>query len=209
LTFPGKRLSSLLFVLLWTLLVLYPRPADLATSICRLLIPPTDPLAAEKLIPRLPSRDDPALVEEFIMQEFPYCYDWQNYNLPWYFPTAEEAIEKGAGDCKTRFIILASTLEALDIPYEAFISPSHIWVYYQGKEENPVESRAAVLFYRDGGKLRFKLPEVNWRESLNVFYEGFWSYMPLRKKIILFSGFIFVLYFYIRCWDPEVGSRNG
>ena len=164
-----KKLGPFLFVLLWTLLVLYPCPTELVTSIRRLIAPPVDPQAVEKIISLLPSRKDPALVERFILQKFPYQYDWQNYNLPWYFPTAEEAMKKGTGDCKTRFIILASTFEALGISYEAFISPSHIWVYYEGKKENSIENKKAVLIRRDGEKLSLKLPEISWLENLEVF----------------------------------------
>lgn len=195
--FRKKQLGTFIFVLLWTLLVLYPRPAELVTSMRRLIAPPVDPRAVEKIISFLPSREDPAQVEKFILQEFPYRYDWQNYNLPWYFPTAEEAMKKGTGDCKTRFIILASTLEALGISYEAFISPSHIWVYYEGKKDSSIENKEAVLIRRDGEKLRLRLPEISWLENLEVFYEAFWLHMPLRKKITLLCGFIFAFYLYL------------
>ena len=201
-TFPGKRLGPLIFAFFWTLLVLYPRPADLLTSIHRLFIPPTDPQAVEKLIPLLPSSDNPALVEDFILQEFPYRYDWLNYNRPWYFPTAAEALEKNAGDCKTRFIILASTLEALGISYETFISPYHIWVYYEGKTENSIENKEAVLLRSDGGKIRVKFPEIKWQESSKIFYEAFWEKMPFIKKVNLICGVLFSVYFYmITLWD--------
>lgn len=190
-----KQLGTFIFVLLWTLLVLYPRPAELLTSMRRLLAPPVDPQAVEKIIFLLPSKEDPALVEKFILQEFPYLYDWQNFNLPWYFPTAEEAMEKGGGDCKTRFIILASTLEALGISYETFISPSHIWVYYEGKKDSGIENKEAALIRWDGEKLSLKVPEeVSWPENLEIFYEAFWLHMPLRKKITLLCGFIFAFY---------------
>lgn len=196
---PRKKhfVGPFIFVLLWTLLVLYPRPTDLAASIHRLFEPSANPLAVEKIIPLLPSKEDPALVEEFILQVFPYRYDWLNYNIPWYFPTAEEAMEKGAGDCKTRFIILASTLEALDIPYEAFISPSHIWVHYEGKKENRIENKEAVLMRQDGEKFSFELPEINWQENLKITCEAYWFPMPLRKKITLLCGFVFAFYLYL------------
>ncbi len=193
-----KHLGIFIFILLWTLLVLYPRPADLSASIYRLFKPPTNPQAVEKLISLLPDREDPALVEKFILQEISYRYDWLNYNLPWYFPTAKEAMEKGTGDCKTRFIILASTLEALAIPYQPYISPSHIWADYEGKKENDTENEKAILLRRDGNRLRFERPEINWRENAQLFYEVYWRQMPLRKKITLLAGFIFAFYLY-RC----------
>ncbi|HHU75540.1 MAG TPA: hypothetical protein GXZ24_01390 [Firmicutes bacterium] len=195
---PGKKypIRSIVFFLLWMLLVLYPCPADLATSIYRLFAIPTDPLAVEKILSLLPNREDPALVERFILQSFPYRFDWLNYNRPWYFPTAEEAMEKGAGDCKTRFIILASTLEALDIPYEFFFSPSHIWVYYEGKKESSMENRKAALVHKGGDKLYFRLPKINWQENMALICEAYWFPMPPRKKIALLCGFIFSLYLY-------------
>ena len=103
-------------------------------------------------------------------------------------------MEKGAGDCKTRFIILASTLEALDIPYEFFFSPSHIWVSYEGKGENPTENKEAALMHKGGEKLSLKFPEMNWQEDMTLFCEAYWFPMPLRKKITLLCGYVFAFF---------------
>ena len=191
---PGRnRRLALVFLLLWTFLVLYPRPTALGESLYRLMAPPVEAGAVIPLLHAVSADEKPAKLEEYILEAFPYHYDWQVYGFPWYFPTAAEAVEKGKGDCKTRFIVLASLFEALEVPYELFISPTHIWINYAGKEESSMENLEAALFYRDDDKLVFKLPQVDWRESAALTWEAFWGYMPLQRKQLLFAGLAFAL----------------
>ncbi|MEW5922127.1 MAG: transglutaminase domain-containing protein [Bacillota bacterium] len=195
---PGKnRRLALFFLLLWSFLVLYPRPTALGESLYRLIVPPVETGAVVPLISGLPSGADPAALEKYILETFPYQHDWQVYGYPWYFPTTAEAVQKGKGDCKTRFIVLASLFEALQVPYELFISPTHIWIYYVGKEETSLENLEVALFYRDDDKLTFKLPRMNWRESAAVTWEAFWVYMPPQRKRLLYTGLVFALLLYL------------
>src|SRR5690554_6325548 len=127
-------LMMLLFFSFWTLFVLYPNPYRLALSLYRIIHPATNPAAVVELLETAPSeaRD----IEEFVLKEIPYQYDWQTYGVPFYFPTAEEAMEKRTGDCKSHFVVLASLFEAKDIDYRQSFSLSHFWVDYEDKEEN-------------------------------------------------------------------------
>jgi hypothetical protein len=191
---PGRnRRLALVFLLFWSFLVLYPQPTALGESLYRLFVPPVQMEAVTPLIPGLPSGAAPAELEKHILNLFPYHHDWQIYGYPWYFPTTAEAMQKGRGDCKTRFIVLASLFEALEVPYELLISPTHIWISYAGKEETTLESMEAALFYRDGEETIFKLPRVDWLESAVITWEAFWVYMPPQRKAALVAGFVFSL----------------
>jgi len=54
--------------------------------------------------------------------------------MPWYCPTIKKVLERGEGDCKARALVLASVLEAKNIPYQVHSSPIHVWVDYEGKQ---------------------------------------------------------------------------
>lgn len=185
----NKRLS-LFFILVWVTFVLYPQPTALGKSIYRLFDPPVAPGSIGVMLEALPSQVEPPEIEEYILTAVPYSYDWQVYNLPWYFPTVEEALLKGTGDCKSRFIVLASVLEALGIPYELYLSPTHIWINYAGKRETGLENRDAALLYAEEGKFLVKLPRVELQASLDMFWEAFWVHMPETRKTTLLSGLL-------------------
>ncbi len=201
---PGRnRRLALVFLLFWSFLVLYPRPAALGESLYRLFVHPVQMEAVTPLIPGLPPGAEPAELERHILKAFPYHHDWQVYGYPWYFPTTAEAMEKGMGDCKTRFIVLASLFEALQVPYELLISPTHIWISYAGKEETTLESMEAALFYRDGEETKFKLPRVDWLESAAITWEAFWVYMPPQRKTALIAGLAFALLLFFQPTDTR------
>ena len=105
---PGRnRRLALVFLLLWSYLILYPNPFALGASLYRFFWPPVEADAVVPLLEGLPEGAGPAELEKYILKNFPYQYDWQVYGYPWYFPSAAEAVQKGKGDCKTRFIVLA------------------------------------------------------------------------------------------------------
>jgi hypothetical protein len=203
------RRWSIVIALFWSFLVLYPRPMALGESIYRLLKPPVNAAAAETLIPFLPDQNDPEAIEIFVLENIPYSYDWQAYNLPWYFPSVEEALNNERGDCKTRFIVLASLYEALLIPYELYLSPTHIWINYEGKPDNSIENLdSAVFYYDDSGKSILKIPQIDWKKSVDVFWEAFWIHMPAHRKNALLSGLVFsaFLFFYKNKHRPYGGA---
>lgn len=191
------------FLLLWTLLVLYPRPAALGESIYRLFVPPVNVESVVPLLPGLPPGEDPSELERHILKTFPYYHDWQVYGYPWYYPTTSEAMLKGRGDCKTRFIVLASLFETLEIPYELLFSPTHIWISYPGKMETPMENLEAALFLRDGDETVFKLPRVDWLESAVITWEAFWVYMPPQRKTALYAGLAIALLIWLKPSDAR------
>src|SRR4030042_936638 len=95
------RVFCLLFpllLILWVLLVLYPNPGRLATRWQSLMDPGIDPTAGESASASLP--DDPAAIEDSVLESIPYGYDWQGDGMPWYFPTVGEGLQKGGGDCQ-------------------------------------------------------------------------------------------------------------
>jgi transglutaminase-like putative cysteine protease len=175
-------------LLLWVLLVLYPNPVNLVVSIQRVVHPHTDPAAVASLANEMP--DNPADIESAIRETFPYAYDWRAHGMPWYFPTVEEVLEKGQGDCKARALITASILEYKGIPYRLEFSPIHMWVEYEGKESNSLENSGALFYGLDPetGERSLQLPSISLRETARASWNGFWPPMPLIRKILLTTG---------------------
>ncbi len=182
-----------LLIALWVLFVLYPNPLNLIISVQRTFNPDIDPCTIESTLTDLPS--NPATIEEAVLEKIPYYYDWEVYSMPWYFPTTEEVLQKGKGDCKARALVLASVFEAENIPYRLNISPIHVWVDYAGKEDTYLEN-AEVKFYqldpKTGNRL-FQIPDIRLREVLDSAWQGFWKPMPGTRKAILFSGLLILV----------------
>ncbi len=189
---PTKNIRSLAIKLillsLWVLLVLYPNPGNLAASIYRLKNPPVQreivTAKAEQLVDYSPCE-----VKAFVYSALPYRFDWEIYNMPWYFPTLEEALQKKHGDCKARYLLFASLLEELEIPYEKNLSLTHIWVGYEGKPENALENASESIIVVDAsGRFKISMPQPDLARSWRNFYHGFWEAMPAHKKYLLLTG---------------------
>jgi hypothetical protein len=180
-------------VVLWVLLVLYPNPLRLAASVQRLANPRVDPEAVQTLAASLPP--DPAAIEEAVIESVPYSYDWEVYAMPWYFPTIDEVLAKGRGDCKARAIVLASVLEAKGIPYRINSSPMHVWVDYDGKVEDELENSGAGFYEVDPqtGSRSLQVPKVSVTEVMSTAWQGFWPPMPMARKVLLVSGLVILL----------------
>ncbi len=172
--------------LLWTLFVLYPNPVRLALSVGRIINPPLDAGAVSELARTLPA--DPAQIERHILRTFPYQYDWITYGVPWYYPSVSEALEQGTGDCKTRFVVLASIYEALDIAYSQVFSLSHYWVTYEGKRETALEAQHNAWLVRDEEGSRLQVPREDGRQIWDNFVSAFWDPMPSVRRGLWFGG---------------------
>lgn len=172
----------------WILLVLYPNPVQLAASAYRLKNPPLDPGLVSSMAGELEGAG-PAEIEQHVYSELPYHFDWEVYSMPWYFPTLEEALSAGRGDCKARFLLFASLMEELDLPYRKVVSLTHVWVDYEGKAESGLENeREALVVVGEDGRARFSLPRPDPTRSWRSFYRGFWEVMPGRRKALLLAG---------------------
>ena len=184
-----RRYFPLIFIL-WILFVLYPNPLDLIISIHRVLNFDADPGAVEFMLNDLPSA--PVAIEQAVLARMPYRYDWELYNMPWYFPTIEEVLERGEGDCKARALVLASVLEAENVSYQVHSSPIHMWVDYENKQETSIEN-AQVEYYQydpQTGERRFQIPEISLSEVTDSFVQAFWDPMPDGRKALLISGLL-------------------
>ncbi len=182
-------------------LSLYPNPTHLTVTIYRVFYPPIDPYLEEiGYIAEKFNGMSPREIEKYIKLVIPYRYDWETYNLPWYFPTVEEAVAKREGDCKTRMVIFSSVLEYHELPYTILSSPTHIWVEYEGKEPTDSERfEVAMISSGPGETPSMSTPQtIRWRDSSDSFRRGFWEYMPLeRKSLFLFSlGFSSLFVFF-------------
>jgi hypothetical protein len=184
-----RRYFPLIFIL-WILFVLYPNPLNLIISIQRVLNFDADPGAVESMLSDLPS--DPVAIEKAVLARIPYRYDWEVYSMPWYCPTVEQVLERGAGDCKARALVLASVLEAKNITYQVHSSPIHIWVDYEGKQETSIEN-AQVEFYQydpETGERRFQIPDIGLGKLMDYGQQQFWTPMPDGRKALLILGLL-------------------
>lgn len=180
-------LHVLVIFVLWTFLVLYPNPYRFVVSVQRIFNPAINPDAIAHLLDEAP--DDPQEIERFVLEKIPYQFDWLTYGVPFYFPRVEEVIANGTGDCKSRFVVLASIFEAKGIPYRQSFSLSHFWIHYDGKEENPIELESnALLIRNDDGGIKLQVPQEDLREIYEILKEGFWDYMPTHRKILFVAG---------------------
>ncbi len=199
--FPVKKknhilVAGIIFLLLWPLFVLYPNPAKIFTSFSRLLNPPVN-YYVEEIKPLLKKtyNKSPREIEIMVKKEIPYEYDWVTSNLPWYFPTVEEVLQRGKGDCKSRLLVMASIFEFYKIPYSIYFSPTHIWIDYERKPTTKIESKDIAIASSGKGGVRVRVPKIDFKTSSSVIKRSFWNPMPKEKKIFLFLGSIFFLFF--------------
>ena len=125
-----------------------------------------------------------------------YEYDWTNYGVPWYVPSPKNAITKGKGDCESRAMVFASILSAKEIPYNIKASLVHIWVEYPNKRATQSENNDVSYIGKVDGKYRLKIPDISQlNRYILVDKEMFWDVMPKSRKIIMISGWLFILGF--------------
>ena len=182
-----RRYFPLIFIL-WILFVLYPNPLNFIISVQRLRNFDADPSAVESMLNDLPS--DPVDIEKAVLAKIPYRHDWEVYGMPWYCPTIEQVLERGEGDCKSRALVFASVLEAKNITYQINLSPIHVWVNYEGKQETSTEN-AQVEFYQydpETGERQFQVPDIGISKVMDSFWRSFWDPMPDGRKALLISG---------------------
>ncbi|MEK7396338.1 MAG: hypothetical protein AAB116_05330 [Candidatus Poribacteria bacterium] len=178
----------------WTFIVCYPNPFILARNFVRYIHYPVDASIVELIDENIP--DDPAQIEKFVKKMIVYEYDWTNYGVPWYVPTPKNAIAKKKGDCESRAMILASILSAKGVPYNIKASFVHIWVEYPNKKATQSENNDVSYIGKVDGKYRLKIPDLSqWYRYVLVVKEGGWDVIPKSRKIILISGWLFILGF--------------
>jgi len=184
-----RRYFPLIFIL-WILFVLYPNPLKLVMSIHRFINPDVNPDAVEFMLNDLPS--DPVAIEKAVLAKISYRLDWELYGMPWYFPTVEEVLERGEGDCKARALVLASVLKAKDISSQVNSSPVHVWVDYEGKQETSIENDQVKFYQHDPetGERRFQIPDISPGKLMDSWRQQLWTPMPIDRRALLISGLV-------------------
>ena len=179
-----------LILILWILFVLYPNPLNLVMSIHRFINPDVNPDAVEFMLNDLPS--DPVDIENAILAKISYRLDWELYGMPWYFPTVEEILERGEGDCKARALVIASVLKAKGISSQVHSSPVHVWVDYEGKQESTIENDQVKFYQNDPetGEKRFQIPEIALGKLMDSWRQQLWTPMPIDRRVLLISGLV-------------------
>jgi len=188
------RATTLIVLLAWIIIVLYPNPFLLVQGAGRLA---SLPVHGDLPIDVAGLPDDPARIEAAVRERVPYAYDFQVYGVPWYIPTPAQVIRAGQGDCKSRAILLAAIFEEKGIPYAFHISPVHFWVDYPGKEETAFSQQyenASTAIYSGGDWQWPTLVDIttyieSWKAVL-------WDAMPLFRRVVLVAGIAAIL-----LWD--------
>jgi hypothetical protein len=159
-------------------------------SIHRFINPDVNPGAVEFMLNDLPS--DPAAIEQAILAKISYRLDWELYGMPWYFPTVEEILDRGEGDCKARALVIASVLKANGISSQVHSSPVHVWVDYEGKQESTIENDQVKFYQNDPetGEKRFQIPEIALGKLMDLWRQQLWTPMPIDRRVLLFSGLV-------------------
>lgn len=200
-----RRLLALALLAAWTGLVLYPNPLPLVSSLGRLFHPPIDPTAVAQIAASLP--DDYAAVETYSRSRVPYRTAWDLYGQFWYFPTVQETLAAGGGDCQAQALVTASILEAKGLPYTLHYSFDHVWVDYPGREGTGIEDPATAIASRSGagwlGGLPQRFPLGDIIRARLVYH---WEPMPPARKTLLFIGLLGALLLaewplWRRLWD--------
>ena len=178
---------------LWTFIVCFPNPYIFARNVMRYIRLPIDPSIIEIIEAEVP--DEPREIEKFALALVKYQYDWENYGAPDYVATARQAVDRRRGDCEDRAVVLASLLEAKNIPYDLKASVVHYWVDYPGKKARMHENEDVAFFGKEDGKFRFKMPDM----SQLLYYlksgkKGLWDVMPTSRKMLMLSGWMLVLF---------------
>jgi len=200
--FPRRALVFL--ALSWVLVILYPDPGVLVRSVRNTLRPRVEPQAAAVLARDLP--DDPKAIEAYVLErQVPYAYDWQSAGVPWYFPTASEALRAGRGDCESRALVLASILTAKGIPNELRVSFDHIWVDYPGKQASALENAGVEFAGRRDGRFFLHWPaDFHLRQEVDDQVAIFWTPAPWGRVLLLAFGLTL-----IPLWNVLAGARAG
>jgi len=205
-------LFAIFLFLTTSLYTLYPNPVLLATTVYRIFNPPIDPAPEEIALWSRIAEIKGTDVEDLVKLLIRYQYDWETYNIPWYFPTVEEAMEKRKGDCKTRMLITASILHYQEEPYSIVASPTHVWVDYPGKKETTNENKDVSFFSSSNERgTKIKRPHIDWGSPPRSFWKAFWDPMPKKKKesllLNLFSSVTFVFCF--GCLEKSFLQERG
>jgi hypothetical protein len=180
---------------IWILLILFPNPALLPLDVYRFFEMQTHPTYDVQLLAdSLPA--NATTIEGYVDSQTHYAYDFQTYGAVWYLPTPSEVLKAQQGDCKSKAILLASLLEAKQIPHTIKASPVHFWVDYSGKLRTNFTERyetTQVAFVENG---QFKLPDqTNVLLYFNAYKDLIWTSMPLFRKVMLVTGLVLIIQF--------------
>lgn len=200
-----NALKTIIMLLIWTFFVCYPNPYIFIRNFIRYVRFPVDPSIIEFINEDIP--DDPSKIEIFVRKLIKYEYDWKNYGVPWYVPSAIDAVERQKGDCESRAIVFASILKAKDIPYSLKASLVHIWVEYEGKKPSKIENDEVAFIGKVDNKYRLKLPDLKqWRKYINSEKKMLWDAMPLSRKIMIFSGWTVIVL--LSLWQTNLRNKS-
>ncbi|HOW73610.1 MAG TPA: transglutaminase-like domain-containing protein [Phycisphaerae bacterium] len=202
---------KLLIFLVVVFLVLYPRPALFIKHVSHLrqvdaLADPNDQAVAalsqrfdahlRMLAHGSQARDGPGpndpqfailAVDRFVCREIPYSYDWDNWGVMDYIPTAGEAIARGTEDCDGRAVVATALLRRRGIDARVMGDFQHVWVWTPaGETLHPLPK--PVYRVTEKGTV------IQWRNIVNLKPVGFaFGAFPLPRQLVIVVAAWFLL----------------
>lgn len=183
------RKSTWLWIGIATLilfLVAYPKPNLFLRTVVRAIHPPIDTGVTAEISASLP--DDPAQIEAWVIEHIQRdANDYANWGVIFYIASPAEVLSIGRGPCYGRAVVLASILEAKQIPYRLFMMPGHVWVDYDRRVAQiwpEFEKRSYAIWRREDGRWHWN--GMGWLaillRMLLIQVQLYWRITPLAGK---------------------------
>ncbi len=203
--------AKLLFLILITGLVLYPRFWLIPRWLHRLadldsVITPTDSALApleQRCRQDLPSGnltidELAARVEQLVYAALPYAHDWDTWGVMDYLPTPAEALARGQEDCDGRAAVAAALLRRLGYNAHLVSDLKHTWVEISTSDD---DSRVIAALMAPGtGARSLAGTTAGTRTTLNVgmvanvgraLAYGI-AVFPLNRELIILAALLLV-----------------
>lgn len=84
-------------------------------------------------------------IERYVDDHIHNAYDFQTYGAVWYLPTPSDVLKAQQGEYKSKAVLLASLLEAKQIPHAVEVSPVHFGSITAAKHEPTLPSNTQQL----------------------------------------------------------------
>lgn len=145
-----------------------------------------------------------AVTEAFVYRRVPYSYDWENWGVVEYLPTAVEVIERGTEDCDGRAVLAATLLRARGYDANLAADPRHMWVRTpQGDLMNPLGE--PVFRQTDEGV------EVDWLRLIDSGPMAFGiAIFPIwRELVIIVAAWLLLMHPGQQAWQRVLSLILG
>jgi hypothetical protein len=144
------------------------------------------------------------VVARFVLKKIKYVTDYENWSNIEYWPTAEEAWQRGQEDCDGRAILCTSILRSRGFPSaHMVVGLDHMWVKVNENEKEPSKPPHYVALLSPNPDFSLDLHERSgWAELVEIVkallhpaalwdtVKGLVEDIPTPRKVILVLGMV-------------------